>query len=72
VTTKAVGEANNHFHHLCSSIEKRVTSDIQEEVCRKRSEIQDEDILLEAKEWVPDPGQTRTRETKYFLLVEVY
>jgi hypothetical protein len=32
----------------------------------------EEEILAEAKGWVPDPGQTRTRETKYFRLAEVY
>jgi hypothetical protein len=39
---------------------------------KKEKEILDEDILSEAKGWVPNLGQSRTRETKYFHLVEVY
>jgi hypothetical protein len=53
-------------------MEKRVIIDLQEEVRRKRRVTTDEDILLEAKDWVSDPRQTRTREAKYFRLTETY
>jgi hypothetical protein len=46
-------------------------SRLQEIVLKNRKATMEEDILLEEKDWVTDPGQMRTRETKYFLLVEI-
>jgi hypothetical protein len=45
---------------------------LQRDVDIKRQQTSEEEILVEAREWVPDPGQMRMRETKYFRLVEVY
>jgi hypothetical protein len=47
-------------------------SRLQETVLKERKDITEEDILLEAKEWVTYLGQMRTKETKCFFLVEIY
>jgi hypothetical protein len=52
--------------------EKEIMGRVQEAVLRKRKSTTDEEILRSAKEWVPDPGKSRTRDTKFFHLAEVY
>jgi hypothetical protein len=68
---RVVGEASICFHCLYSTIEKRAMSIIQEVVLKKKKSISNEDILLEAKEWVTNPRQSRTKE-KNTSLAETY
>jgi hypothetical protein len=38
----------------------------------KRKNMSNEEIMWSVKEWVPHPGKSHTRDTKFFHLAEVY
>jgi hypothetical protein len=68
----AAGEASKWFHSSAQHAEKSVMANLQETVLKKIKTTMEDEILLDEKDWVTDPRQIRTRETKYFRLVEVH
>jgi hypothetical protein len=69
---RVVRGARTRYQNLCSVEEKELMGRVQEEVLRKRKNMSDEEIMWSVKEWVPHPGKSRTRDTKFFHLAEVY
>jgi hypothetical protein len=64
--------ADSRFKYLCTNVEKKATTKIEEDVKIQRHNTTGEVIVEEVKAWVDDPFYSRTRETKYFKLAETY
>lgn len=45
---------------------------MEEAVRRKRKQVTRKELEAEFMQWVPNSGFSRTRDTKIFLLVELY
>jgi hypothetical protein len=60
------------YQYLSTEKEKKHAVGIEEVVRRQRHLTSDADIVREVQYWVEDPKYTRTRETRYFQLAEMY
>jgi hypothetical protein len=57
---------------LCSEAEKKEHGDVEDAVWPYRLATYDKDILEEVRDWVDDPFYSRTRETNYFIILDIY
>lgn len=51
---------------------KATMATMEEDIKRKRQKLSKDDLEAKFKEWVPDSGNSRTRDTKIFKLIELY
>lgn len=65
-------KAEMRFKHLSTEKERQHVVGIEEVVRCQRHLTSDVDIAREVQYWVDDPKYTRTRETIYFQLEEMY
>jgi hypothetical protein len=63
---------DSHFKYLCLDDEKKIARKSKMQSGAKERLSLKEEIVQEVKDWVEDPQNTRTRETKYFHLAETY
>jgi hypothetical protein len=51
---------------------KKVVEEVEERVQSSEANMYDREMLEEVEDWVEDPFYSKTRETKYFKIVEIY
>jgi hypothetical protein len=69
---KGASMDNSRFKYLCSDDKNQIAKEIKGAVRSQRKIVSKEEIVHEVKDWVEDPQNTGTRETKYFHLPKTY
>jgi hypothetical protein len=67
----AMKDAKNFQERFSKDVKKEVTT-MEQDIYQKRSNLFNLQLEIEFKDWVPDTGYSRSRDTKVFNLVELY
>jgi hypothetical protein len=69
---KEAKATEDQFWTHCDLEEIEAANAVEDRVLDKRQKTRPEEIIQEASNWMPDPGNPHTRDTKYFQMVEAY
>jgi hypothetical protein len=70
--TRAARVARMRYQNMFSPEEKEIMGRVQEEVLIKNKNMTHEEIMWSMKEWVPNLGKYRRRDTNLFCIEEFY
>jgi hypothetical protein len=70
--THEAWESGHSFQDHCSDATKREVEDVEATMCTQTLTTPNNHILEETHDWVTDPFYSRTRDIKYFKVLEKY